>query len=77
MHYTPNGKETTDRSQVGVWFYPLDNEPQFNMTSNCACVFPDTWSTIPPHDPSRAVDWGNESWDEMFFGRVVWKYDTP
>jgi len=167
MHYTPNGKETVDRSQVGVWFYPLDEEPEFNMTSNCACVFPDQWTTIPPHDPAfeqtqtititkdahiyeftphmhfrgkymrfyadypdgtqeelinvsnynynwqlaytykepkfvpggtvitavaawdnsaqnpanpnpdRAVNWGNESWDEMFFGRVVWKHDGP
>lgn len=165
MHYTPNGREVTDRSQVGVWFYPKDEEPEANMTSICACVFPDTWSTIPPHDPAfeqsqsitiaedahiyeftphmhfrgkymrfyadypdgsreelinvanynynwqlaytykepkfvpggtvitavaawdnsaqnpanpnpdRAVDWGNESWDEMFFGRVVWKYE--
>ncbi len=165
MHYTPNGREVTDRSQVGVWFYPKGEEPEYNMTSNCACIFPDTWTTIPPHDPafeqrqsitisrdahlyeftphmhfrgkymrfyadypdgtseelinvsnynynwqlaytyaepkpvpagtvitavgawdnsaqneanpdpSRAVDWGNESWDEMFFGRVVWKYD--
>ena len=22
MHYTPNGRETVDRSQLGVWFYP-------------------------------------------------------
>jgi hypothetical protein len=25
-------------------------------------------------DPSRAVPWGQQSWDEMFFGAVNWKY---
>lgn len=163
MHYTPYGKETTDRSQVGVWFYPLDEPPAERMSGNCACIFPNEWTTIPPHDPAfeqvqsitiakdahiysftphmhfrgkymrfyadypdgtreelinvaaynynwqlaysykepkfvpggtkitvvgahdnsaqnpanpnpdRAVDWGNESWDEMFFGVVNWK----
>jgi mono/diheme cytochrome c family protein len=163
MHYTPYGKETTDRSQVGVWFYPEDQPPSERMSGNCACIFPNTWTTIPPHDPQfeqtskitiakdahlysftphmhfrgkymrfyadypdgtreeliniakynynwqlayqyeepkfvpagtvitavgafdnsaqnpanpdpdRAVDWGNESWDEMFFGAVNYK----
>jgi peroxiredoxin len=164
MHYTPNGRETTDRSQLGVWFYPVDEVPEERMSGRCACIFPNTWTTIPPYDPnfeqtqtitiekdahiysylphmhfrgkymrfyadypdgtqeeliniarynynwqlsytyeqpkfvpagtritavgafdnsaqnpanpdpSRAVDWGNESWDEMFFGAVNWKY---
>lgn len=163
MHYTPYGKETTDRSQVGVWFYPIDEPPAERMSGRCACIFPNEWTTIPPHDPAfeqvqsftiakdahihsftphmhfrgkymrfyadypdgtreeliniaaynynwqlayqyaepkfvpggttitvvgahdnsaqnpanpnpdRAVDWGNESWDEMFFGVVNWK----
>ncbi len=25
-------------------------------------------------DPSRSVPWGLQSWDEMFFGQVYWKY---
>lgn len=164
MHYTPYGKETTDRSQLGVWFYPEDQPPAERMSGQCACIFPNTWTTIPPHDPAfeqvskiqiqkdshiysftphmhfrgkymrfyadypdgtreeliniakynynwqlayqyeepkfvpggtvitvvgahdnsaqnpanpnpdRAVDWGNESWDEMFFGVVNWKH---
>jgi len=164
MHYTPYGKETTDRSQVGVWFYPIDEPPSERMSGQCACIFPNNWTTIPPHDPAfeqvqtitipneahlysftphmhfrgkymryyadypdgtteeliniakynynwqlayqyeqpklvpagtkirvvgafdnsaqnpanpnpdRAVDWGNESWDEMFFGVVNYKY---
>lgn len=164
MHYTPYGRETTDRSQVGVWFYPIGEEPEERMSGQCACIFPNTWTTIPPHDPAfeqvsqitidrdahlysftphmhfrgkymrfyadypdgsreeliniakynynwqlsyqyaqpkfvpggtvitavgafdnsaqnpanpnpdRAVDWGNESWDEMFFGAVNYKF---
>ena len=163
MHYTPNGRETLDRSQLGVWFYPIGEEPEERMSGRCACVFPNTWTTIPAHDPAfeqtasiviendahiysylphmhfrgkrmrfyadypdgtneeliniakynynwqlsytyekpkfvpggtkitavaawdnsaqnpanpnpdRNVDWGNESWDEMFFGAVNWK----
>lgn len=163
MHYTPNGRETVDNSQLGVWFYPLGEVPEERMSGQCACVFPNTWTTITPNDPAfqqtasivipneaeihsylphmhfrgaamrfyaeypdgtseeliniakynynwqlsytyeepklvpggtkitavatwdnsaqnpanpnpdRAVDWGNESWDEMFFGAVQWK----
>jgi hypothetical protein len=25
-------------------------------------------------DPAREVPWGQQSWDEMFFGQVYWKY---
>jgi hypothetical protein len=25
-------------------------------------------------DPSREIGWGEQSWDEMFFGTVQWKY---
>ncbi|MGB4248316.1 MAG: hypothetical protein WBJ75_11405, partial [Pseudohongiellaceae bacterium] len=25
-------------------------------------------------DPARVVPWGQQSWDEMFFGQVYWKY---
>ena len=25
-------------------------------------------------DPSRTVPWGQQSWDEMFFGSVTYKY---
>ena len=166
MHYTPNGRETVDRSELGLWFYPEGEAPEERMSGRCACVFPNTWTTIPPHDPAfeqtasivierdakiysylphmhfrgkymrfyadypdgaseeliniakynynwqlsytyeqpkfvpagtkitavaawdnsarnpnnpnpdRAVDWGNESWDEMFFGAVRWKFEN-
>ena len=164
MHYTPNGRETVDASQLGLWFYDKDDEPAERMSGNCACVFPGTWTTIEPRNPhfeqsanfiiprdamlhsfqphmhfrgksmrfyadypdgtreelinvakynynwqltynyvepkfvpagtkitavavwdnsaqnpanpnpDRAVDWGNESWDEMFFGAMNYKF---
>ncbi|MDP6651281.1 MAG: redoxin domain-containing protein [Gammaproteobacteria bacterium] len=164
MHYTPNGRETVDNSQLGVWFYPEGEVPKERMSGQCACIFPNNWTTIPPRDPNfeqvstitiprdanihsylphmhfrgkymrfyadypdgsreellniakynynwqlsytyeepkfvpggtkitavgafdnsaqnpanpnpdRAVDWGNESWDEMFFGAMQYKY---
>ena len=164
MHYTPNGRETVDASELGVWFYPEGEIPEERMSGQCACIFPNNWTTIPPNDPNfeqvstitipkdaniysylphmhfrgkymrfyadypdgsreeliniakynynwqlsytyaepkfvpagtkitavgahdnsaqnpanpdpdRAVDWGNESWDEMFFGAMQYKY---
>lgn len=164
LHYTTNGKETVDNSEIGLWFYPEGEVPEERMSGNCACIFPNTWTTIPandgafeqtasiminkdaeiysflPHmhfrgkymrfyadypdgtqeelinisqynyswqlsytyeepkfvpagtkitavgafdnsaqnpanpDPGRDVPWGQESWDEMFFGAVSWKH---
>ena len=164
LHYTTNGKETTDTSRIGLWFYPDDQIPTERMSGQCACIFPNTWTTIPAHDnnfeqtasvtvnkdayvyghlahmhfrgkymrfyadypdgtreellnianysynwqlsyeyetpkfvpagtkltavgafdnsaqnpanpdPNRDVDWGEQSWDEMFFGSSRWKH---
>lgn len=164
LHYTTNGKETTDSSRIGLWFYPDDQIPTERMSGQCACIFPNTWTTIPAHhnnfeqtasvtvtkdayvyghlahmhfrgkymrfyadypdgtreellnianysynwqlsyeyetpkfvpagtkltavgafdnsaqnpanpDPNRDVDWGEQSWDEMFFGSSRWKH---
>lgn len=164
LHYTTMGKETVDASEIGIWFYPDDQVPQERRSSECACIFPQTWTNIPPYDPdfvqqqaitieadayltsfiphmhfrgksmsfaahypdgtvqelinianynynwqieykldepvfvpagtkvmatgafdnstqnkanpdpSRSVPWGDQSWDEMFFGQVYWKY---
>jgi len=52
MHYTPNGRESVDASQVGLWFYPEGEVPTERMTGNCACIFPNNWTTIPAHDPN-------------------------
>ena len=164
LHYTTNGKETVDASEIGLWFYPEGEVPAERMAGECACIFPDEWTNIPPGDPNfeqstsitlredahlhsftphmhfrgkymrfhatypdgrteqlinianygynwqlaytyaepkfmpagtvltatgaydnssqnplnpdptRAVPWGQQSWDEMFFGAMTWKY---
>jgi len=164
LHYTTNGRETVDESEIGLWFYPEGEIPEERMSGRCACIFPNTWTNIPandpafeqtatitigkdanihsflPHmhfrgkymrfyadypdgtneeliniaqynyawqmsytyaepkfvpagtkitavgafdnsvqnhanpDPERTVPWGQQSWDEMFFGAVQWKY---
>jgi hypothetical protein len=164
LHYTTNGKATTDASEIGLWFYPDDQVPVERMSGECACIFTNTWKNIPPFvadhemqqtitipkdayiysmlphmhfrgkrmrfyaeypdgkkqellniaqynynwqlnyelseplrvpagtkiravaafdnstqnkanpDPSRSVPWGQQSWDEMFFGSVTYKF---
>ncbi|MSR11903.1 MAG: redoxin domain-containing protein [Gammaproteobacteria bacterium] len=164
LHYTTNGKETVDNSEIGLWFYPEGVVPEERMSGGCACIFTPTWTNIPPNDPNfeqtesitiakdayihsmlphmhfrgkymrfyanypdgtseelinianynynwqlsytykqpkfvpagtvikavgafdnsaqnsanpdpaRSVPWGQQSWDEMFFGAVNWKY---
>jgi len=164
LHYTTNGRETVDASEIGLWFYPEGEVPEERMSGACACIFTPTWTNIPPNDPSfeqtesitiakdayihsmlphmhfrgkymrfyanypdgtseelinianynynwqlaytykepkfvpagtvikavgafdnsaqnpanpdpeRSVPWGQQSWDEMFFGAVNWKY---
>lgn len=164
LHYTTNGKATTDASEIGLWFYPDGEVPTERMSNQCACIFTRGWVPIPPYaadhemqqtitvpkdayiysmlphmhfrgkrmrfyadypdgrtqellniahynynwqldyelaepilvpagtkiravaafdnsvqnkanpDPSRSVPWGQQSWDEMFFGSVTYKY---
>lgn len=52
LHYTTNGKETVDRSQIGLWFYPEGEVPEERMMTRCACIFTPNWENIPPYDPS-------------------------
>jgi len=164
LHYTTNGKATTDASEIGLWFYPDDKPPAERMSGQCACIFTNSWKKITPYaadfemqqtitvpkdayihamlphmhfrgkrmrfyaefadgrkqellniahynynwqlnyqpvepvfvpagtkiiavaafdnstqnkanpDPSREVPWGQQSWDEMFFGSVTYKF---
>ncbi|MBL4819954.1 MAG: redoxin domain-containing protein [Gammaproteobacteria bacterium] len=164
LHYTTNGRETVDASEIGLWFYPEGVVPEERMSGRCACIFPPNWTNIPANapafeqtqsitiaedakihgygahmhfrgkymrfyadypdgrreelinianynynwqlsytyaepkfvpagtritavgafdnsaqnvanpDPSRSVPFGQQSWDEMFFGAVNWKY---
>lgn len=164
LHYTTNGKETVDASEIGLWFYPEGEVPEKRLSGQCACIFTPTWTNIPPGhpnfeqqasvtlrrdaymrsftphmhfrgkymrfyadypdgsreelinianynynwqlaytyeepkllpagtvltavgafdnspqnpfnpDPQRSVPWGQQSWDEMFFGAMSWQY---
>lgn len=51
LHYTTFGQEAIDSSRIGLWFYDDDNIPTERMTGECACIFTDTWTPIPPNDP--------------------------
>ncbi len=167
MHYTTTGRATVDEGKIGLWFYPDDQVPTQRKLGECACIFPQDWTDIPPHDPhfvqtksvtvgydayltgfhphmhfrgksmtfeahypdgkveqllniarynydwqveyklvkpkfvpagteivvhgafdnseqnpanpdpNRQVPWGEQSWDEMFFGQVYWKAADP
>ena len=52
LHYTTNGRESTDVSRIGVWFYDDDEIPDKRMSGNCACIFPPQWTEITPFDPA-------------------------
>ncbi len=52
LHYTTTGKETTDASEIGLWFYPEGEVPEKRMAGQCACIFTPTWTNIPPGDPN-------------------------
>ena len=52
LHYTTNGRETTDESEIGLWFYPEGEIPAERMSLQCACIFPQTWTNIPANDPA-------------------------
>ncbi|MGI9251790.1 MAG: hypothetical protein ACR2PR_11445 [Pseudohongiellaceae bacterium] len=52
LHYTTNGRETVDASEIGLWFYEDGEVPEERMSGACACIFPSTWTNIPPGDPS-------------------------
>ena len=52
LHYTTNGRETVDAGEIGLWFYPEGEIPEERMSGQCACIFPNTWTTIPANDPA-------------------------
>jgi len=52
LHYTTTGRQTTDASKIGVWFYPKGEEPAKRMAGQCACIFTRDWKRIPPGDPN-------------------------
>tara|TARA_R110002072_G_scaffold300746_1_gene478858 strand:- start:13679 stop:15463 length:1785 start_codon:yes stop_codon:yes gene_type:complete len=54
MHYTTNGRATVDQGRIGLWFYDEDETPTQRKLGECACIFPNDWTDIPPNDPNFA-----------------------
>ncbi|MEX0618984.1 MAG: hypothetical protein WDZ76_10880 [Pseudohongiellaceae bacterium] len=52
LHYTTNGRETVDNSEIGLWFYPEGEVPEERMSGQCACIFTPDWTNIEPYDPA-------------------------
>ena len=55
LHYTTNGRATTDASEIGLWFYDDDEIPTERMSGDCACIFVKGWDPIPPYDPDHEM----------------------
>jgi len=56
MHYTPNGKETTDQSRVGLILYKGPHGEKTPQLSARTKGVMNTQFQIPPHDPSYKVE---------------------
>lgn len=52
LHYTPDGTARTDEARIGLYFHDEGVVPEERMAGDCACIFPDTWTNIPPYDPN-------------------------
>jgi hypothetical protein len=54
MHYTTTGRATVDQGRIGLWFYGKDEVPTQRKLGECACIFANDWTDIPPNDPNFA-----------------------
>ena len=52
LHYTPDGVARTDKARIGLYFHDEGVVPQERMAGDCACIFPNNWTPIPPFDPN-------------------------
>ena len=52
LHYTPDGTARTDNARIGLYFHDEGVVPEDRMAGDCACIFPDKWTPIPPYDPN-------------------------
>jgi mono/diheme cytochrome c family protein len=52
LHYTPDGTARTDKARIGLYFHDEGVVPEERMAGDCACIFPDSWTPIPPFDPN-------------------------
>jgi mono/diheme cytochrome c family protein len=52
LHYTPDGTARTDEARIGLYFHDEGVVPEDRMAGDCACIFPNNWTTIPAFDPN-------------------------
>jgi mono/diheme cytochrome c family protein len=52
LHYTPDGRARTDEARIGLYFHDEGVVPEERMAGDCACIFPNNWTTIPAFDPN-------------------------
>ena len=52
LHYTPDGTARTDNARIGLYFHDEGVVPEERMAGDCACIFPNNWTPIPPFDPN-------------------------
>jgi mono/diheme cytochrome c family protein len=52
LHYTPDGTARTDNARIGLYFHDEGVVPEERMAGDCACIFPNNWTPIPPYDPN-------------------------
>ena len=52
LHYTPDGVARTDKARIGLYFHDEGVVPEERMAGDCACIFPNNWTPIPPFDPN-------------------------
>ena len=52
LHYTPDGTARTDKARIGLYFHDEGVVPEDRMAGDCACIFPNNWTPIPPYDPN-------------------------
>src|SRR6056300_1696760 len=52
LHYTPDGTARTGKARIGLYFHDEGVVPEERMAGDCACIFPNNWTPIPPYDPN-------------------------
>jgi len=60
-----------------AWQLTYDLEKPISMPAGTKITstahFDNSAQNLANPDPSRPIPWGEQSWDEMFFGEIIWK----
>lgn len=54
MRYTTIGRATVDEGKIGLWCCDKGDEPSQRKLGECACIFANEWTDIPPNDANFA-----------------------